>query len=132
MNGENEHLRHASAPDGAGPGREALPPHAWRWIALGQLWMLAGFTGLSLVVIALLSFFHGGAGHGRDALLATALAGALLIGLAWRGVAAVLQRAESDDPRGPGRGAHVAPHGAVSSSPASTPAAMTGITPSWR
>jgi hypothetical protein len=130
MNGENEHLRHASAPDGAGPGRVALPPHAWRWIALGQLWMLAGFTGLSLVVIALLSFFHGGAGHGRDALLAAALAGALLIGLAWRGVAAVLQRAERDDPRAPGRGAHVAPRGAVTISPA--PAAMTGITPNWR
>ena len=104
MNGEHKRVLGSAALDGIKPGREAMPPGAWRWIAIGQLWMLAGFAGLSLVVIAVLSFFHGGAGHGRDALLATALAGALLMALAWRGVTTVLQRAEGEDPGGPGLG----------------------------
>jgi hypothetical protein len=128
MNGENKYAYHSSVLDRVEPGREAMPPGAWRWIAIGQLWMLAGFTGLSLVVIVVLSFFHGGAGHGRDELLATAFAGALLIVLAWRGVMAVLQRVEGEDPRGPGLGARQAPRRRASP-PVPAPAALTGITP---
>ena len=82
---------------------------AWRWIAIGQLWMLAGFAGCRSSSSRVLSFFHDGAGHGRDALLATVLAGALLVALAWRGLAAVLQRADDEDGRGPGAGARQAP-----------------------
>jgi hypothetical protein len=131
MNAENRHAPHAARAGGQAGG-EALPPHAWLWIALGQLWMLAGFAGMSLVVIAVLSFFDGGAGHGRDELLATALAGALLMGLAWRGVAAMLQRAEDEDGRGSALGARFAPRGSVRTSPVAAQAAMTRITPNWR
>ena len=104
MNGENKYAYYSSVLYRAEPGREAMPPGAWRWIAIGQLWMLAGFTGLSLVVIAVLSFFHGGAGHGRDELLATAFAG-------------TLQHRHHPAPR------------RRASPPVPAPAALTGITP---
>jgi hypothetical protein len=61
------------------------------------LWMLAAFAGMSLVVIAAISAFHGGAGHGRVTLAAHA--GAVLMLLAWGGVARMLQRVDQQEPR---------------------------------
>jgi hypothetical protein len=124
MNGEHNPGFDGAALGGAEFGREGLSPRAWRWIAISQLWMLAGFAGMSLVVIAALSVVHGGAGHGRDELLVLALAGALLMVLAWRGVATVLQRADDEDGRGPGHGASEPPRNPVRTNPAQ--AALSG------
>jgi hypothetical protein len=117
MNGEHNPSLHTPALAATELGQERMSPRAWRWIAICQLWMLAGFAGMSLVVIAVLSFVHGGAGHGREELLGLGLAGALLMALAWRGVTAVLQRADDEGGRGPGHGVAQAPRSPVGSSP---------------
>lgn len=101
--------------------QDAAAAQAWRWVALGQLWMIAAFAGLSLVVIAMLSFLHGGAGHGVAELFATAVGGALLMLLAWRGVVRMLQRLEHDEPGGPGPGARGSPRGSLGADGASAP-----------
>lgn len=88
--------------------RDALPHAAatpvWRWIVVGQLWMLTAFVGMSLLVIATLSSLHGGAGHALDGLLLTGFGGALLMALAWYGLTRMLQRLEGEDRHGPGPG----------------------------
>jgi len=102
----------------AEPALDAVPFRAWRLVFIGQLWMLAAFAGLSLVVIAAVSAFHGGAGHGKATLLATAVAGALLVALGWRGVARILRRVEHDAPHDPEPGARQTPHRGPGASPA--------------
>lgn len=85
MNGENTHRsRHSAQPN---PGGDA-----WRDLWIGQLWMLAAFAGMSLVVIALASSVHGGVGHALAEPLAVAVFGALLVTMAWRGAARIGQR----------------------------------------
>lgn len=113
----------------AEPGLDVVPLRAWRWILIGQLWMLAAFAGMSLVVIAALSAFHDGAGHGVVSLLATACAGSLLMVLAWQGMARMLRHVERDAPRDPDPGARQTPRPVSSTSPVQT--AIAGMTPSW-
>ena len=96
MNGENHYVFDASARDDVHAG-------AWRWIVVSQVWMLAAFTGMSLCVIAALSAFHGGAGHARVELLATGCVGAVLMLLAWQGLARMLHRVERKERREVGR-----------------------------
>jgi hypothetical protein len=129
MNGENNHIYHTSALDGVQPRNEALPLRAWRWIFVGQLWMLAGFVGLSLIAIAASSLFYGGAGYGLDELLAMVLAGALLVLIAWLGVAQMLEHAGRELPREPGLDTRQTPRSSVSTRPAPAQAKITGITP---
>lgn len=102
---KNTPVLRAGAVIAAEPGLESVPLRAWRWIAVGQLCMLAAFAGLSLVVIALSSAFHSGSGHGLAALLATAGAGVLLMVLAWKGMARMLRHLERDGPSDPEPGA---------------------------
>ena len=128
MNGENNDIYHTSALDGVQPGREALPLRAWRWIFVGQLWMLAAFVGLSLIAIAASSLFYGGAGHGLSDLLAMGLAGALFVLMAWLGIARMLEHAERELPREPLL-SRQALCSSVSTSPAPAQARITGITP---
>src|SRR5271169_133638 len=103
MNGPDHFVSEARALDGV-ELRDGLPVGAWRWIVVGELWMLAAFTGISLVAIAALSALHGGAGHGPAALLATGCAGVLLLLLSWQGMVRMLQRVEHEEPREPGPG----------------------------
>jgi hypothetical protein len=119
----------SNAGGAAEPGLDVVPLRAWRWILIGQLWMLAAFAGMSLVVIAALSAFHDGAGHGPISLLATACAGALLMALAWQGVARMLRHVERDAPRDPEPGARQTPRHGSSANPAK--AEIAGMTPSW-
>lgn len=87
--------------------RDALPPVSWRWMFAGHLLMLAGFVGLSLVVIALTVGFEGAAGYGRDQLLTMGLVGTALVAIAWLGVVHVLRNVDAQSPPGgtrPGRG----------------------------
>jgi len=130
MNGPNDHVLRSHGLDGVELGRDGLPVGAWRWIVVGQAWMLAAFTGMSLVVIAALSAFHGEAGHGGAMLLATGCAGALLVLLSWQGVSRMLQRVEREEPRGPGPGVRQAVRSRVSTSPPAQ-ARMARIAPSW-
>ena len=113
----------------AEPGLDAVPLRAWGWMLIGQLWMLAAFAGMSLVVIAALSAFHGGAGHRIITLLATGCTGALLMVLAWHGMARMLQRVERYEPRDPRPGARQTPGHGPSTSPVRP--GLAGITPSW-
>lgn len=120
---------HRDASVAAEPGLDVVPLRAWRWIFIGQLWMLAAFAGMSLFVIAALSAFHHGAGHGVLSLLATACAGALLMVLAWQGVVRMLRRVERDAPRDPEPGARQTPRHGSSTAPAKS--GIAAMTPSW-
>ena len=131
MNRNNGYIPHSGAIDQPHPGLDAVPLRAWRWIVIGQLWMLAAFAGGSLVVIAAISAFHGGAGHGRVTLAATGCAGALLIVLAWQGVARMLQHVDREEPRGPGPGAPRWPRMGATTGQVPAQAAVSGMTPSW-
>lgn len=91
MNRDNDFLT-TSVHDRAAPEWDALPPRSWRWVFIGQLWILAALVGLSLFVTAVASAFHGGAGHAADVLLSMGLVGALLALVAWRGLERTLQR----------------------------------------
>jgi len=104
---------------------------AWRWIVVGQVWMFAAFTGMSLLVIAGLSALHGGAGHGPVALLTTACAGALLVLFSWQGVHWMLRRLEGEEPSGPGPGLRVSGRGTQSMRAPPARARMAAVTPSW-
>jgi hypothetical protein len=115
MNGESNHVFHTSALNDEEPGHDA---RAWRWIMLGQLAMLAAFIGMSLVAIAGNALLDG-----RDAHRVTALAvvGALLVTIALRGLARVVERANREArQRAPAK---------VRTSPAAAQARITGITP---
>lgn len=126
---KNTPALHGNAGVAAEPGLDVVPLRAWRWILIGQLWMLAAFAGMSLFVIAALSAFHHGAGHGLLSLFATACAGTLLMALAWQGVARMLRRVERDAPRDPEPGARQTPRHGASTNPVKT--GIAGMTPSW-
>lgn len=112
MNGENNHVFHTSALDGAAPGRGP------GWIAVAQLWMLAAFVGMSIVAIAVVSLFEGG---DAASVVTPGMAGALLAAFSWRSLMQVVDRAE--------RGADQPARTSVRASPAAPHARMTGITP---
>lgn len=113
--------------------RGGLPAHAWRWVFVGQLWMLVAFVGMSLLAIAVSTAVHGGNEHGWRELLAIGLAGALLTLLAWLCLARLLRRVDPYESRSePSSAAGQTPRGKVSTrSRVSARAGMTGITPTW-
>ncbi len=121
------HDEHA-LPVRAAPGVER---GAWRWLVIGQAWMFAAFTGMSLLVIAALSALHGGAGHGPVALLATACAGALLVLASWQGLLWMLKRLEHEEPRGPGSGVLASGRGKQGRRASAAPRRMAALTPAW-
>jgi hypothetical protein len=90
MNGENDHIFHASALDGAPAERYPQPSHAWRLLA-ANAWLMAAFVGMSLIAIALTLLFQGDYGDRFGELLALGLGGAVLTPVACRNVARVLQ-----------------------------------------
>jgi hypothetical protein len=107
VNDNNTQIDRASALSAAEPARGAFPneatPAAWRWILVGHLLMLTTFAGMSLVVGSLAVWYEGGAGHGRDALFATALAGLLLGAFGWLGVLRLIRFVDGEPPQsGPG------------------------------
>ena len=95
---------------------------AWRRIMVGELWMLAAFVGLSLVVIAL-----GAIADRAQGALVLGVAGALLTAAAFRGILPMLPQAERASPRQ--NGAVPVLRRSVSASPAPAHARITGITP---
>lgn len=130
MNGKSNHIPLTSALDAVERRQGDVSLRAWRFLVIGQLWMLAAFVGMSLLMITGSSVLYGG-GRGLRELLAMGSAGALLILLAWRGVARLMQRAEHELDDEPGRDARQRPRSSVNRSPAPAHARMTEITPTW-
>ena len=121
MNGENNHVFHTSALDNAD-----TRPYVWALFAV-QLWVLAGFAGLSLIAIAARELFEN---VGNDGLVALVLgfAGIVLVLAAWQKASHLLRRTETELDRAAGD-ADQAPRISVKIRPAHAHARMTGITP---
>jgi len=66
------------------------------------IWTIAGFIGVNMLVVGLLSLIHGEAGP--LSALALALAGGLLAMFAWRSAYRVLDRIDATDAATPERG----------------------------
>jgi len=124
MRRHDEHALPVRAADG-------VERAAWRWLVIGEAWMFAAFTGMSLLVIAALSALHGGAGHGPVALLSTACTGALLVLASWHGVLWMLEGLEHEPPRRPGSGVLAAGRGKQGRRASAAARPMAAITPAW-
>jgi hypothetical protein len=124
MNGENNHIFHTSALNDAD-----AEPYV-RGLFAVQLWVLAGFAGLSLIAIAALQLFEGVSGNVLQALM-IALAGSGLTVAAWRNAAQLLHRAQSElqSSVGASPATDHTPRTSVRIRPAHAHARMTGITP---
>jgi hypothetical protein len=103
MNGNNIQIEPFAANPARGPLSTQATP-AWRWIFIGQLLMMAAFAGLSLTVTAVAAWVAGSTGHGREQLLATGLAGGLLVAFAWLALLRLLRHVDGETPIGPGPG----------------------------
>jgi hypothetical protein len=121
MNGENNHIFHTSAMDNAD-----TRPYVWGLFAV-QLWVLAGFTGLSLIAIAAQELFEN---VGNDGLIAPLLGftGVAFVLTAWQKASRLLRRTETELDSSAGD-ADQAPRISVKIRPAHAHARMTGITP---
>ncbi len=130
MNGENNHIFHTSALDGA---HDHAQPQPYVWaLFVAQLWVLAAFVGMSLVAVAARLFFEGFGGDAFSGLLLLVLAGAALMFAGWRNAADLLGRTERElaHPDRPSRARDDhAPRTSLIASPAPAHARITGITP---
>ena len=130
MNGENNHIFHTSALDGAPLESEPTPPYAWNLFAV-KLCVLAAFVGMSLIAVAARLLIDGESGDLLGGPLMLAFAGALMMLAAWRSAIRNLRVAEgevaADERRA--RGEDHAPRISVNASPVPAHARITGITP---
>ena len=130
MNGENNHIFHTSALDGAALQPQAMPPSAWNLFAV-QLCVLAAFVGMSLIAIAARVLADAENGKLVAGPIMLALAGALMMLAAWRGAARRLRAAEHEvaSNERQTRGGDHAPRISVNARPALAHARITGMTP---
>lgn len=129
MNGEQKQTSHTSTLDGVHFGQRGRRGAAWRWVVIGELWMLVAFVGMSSLMIAIVSALNSGGGHPPRELLAMGVSGALLILLAGRGMTRLLRRAEYEPE--PGLGVRQTTRNTVSTSHVPAPAGSTAVTPAW-
>ena len=130
MNGENNHIFHTSALDGATPEREPTPPYAWNLFAM-QLCVLAGFVGMSLIAISARVLADAESGRLVGGPLMLAFAGAVMTLAAWRGAVDRLSAAQRElaSPERLTRGEDHAPRISMNARPAPAHARIAGITP---